>query len=212
MHAVSWIPLAVLIFDWLNDNLTANPIQAVEQRTGQYAIIWLLLSLACTPVNTLTGFRQALKVRRALGLYAFFYVCAHFLTFFVLDYDANLGWILADFGQKRFIIIGFAALLLIIPLAVTSTNGWKKRLGKSWKKLHRLSYLIGILVVIHYIWSVKADYRQPFLYGGILALLLILRLPPVRRWASNLRFRLVFKPLHQTGKELTGTHPDPGLK
>jgi len=212
VHAASWIPLAVLIFDWLNDNLTANPIQAVEQRTGQYAIIWLLLSLACTPLNTLTGFRQALKVRRALGLYAFFYVCVHFLTFFVLDYSANLSWILADFGQKRFIIIGFAALLLIIPLAVTSTSGWKKRLGKGWKKLHRLSYLIGILVVIHYVWSVKADYRQPFLYGGILALLLILRLPPVRRWASNLRFRSVFKPLHQTGKELTGTHPDPGLK
>jgi sulfoxide reductase heme-binding subunit YedZ len=212
VHAVSWIPLAVLIYDWLNSDLTANPIQAVEQRTGQYAIIWILLSLACTPIHTLFGIRQVLKVKRALGLYAFFYVCLHFLMFLVVDYQLNIGWILADYGQKRFIIVGFTSLLLIIPLAVTSTRYWMKRLGKNWQRLHRLTYLIGTLAVIHYIWSVKADYRQPLLYGGILAFLLVLRVPPVRRWFSNHRISYDIPWRLQARKKLTGTHPDPGLK
>jgi len=212
IHAVSLIPLAVLVFDWLNGDLTANPIQAVEQRTGQYAIIWIMLSLAVTPINTLTGFRQVIKVRRALGLYAFFYVCLHFLTFLVIDYQLNIGWILADYGQKRFIIVGFAALLLIIPLAITSTRLSMKRLGKNWQQLHRLAYLIGTLAVIHYIWSVKADYRQPLLYGSILAILLVLRLPPVRRWVSNHRFNIANIGIPQARKKITGTRPHPGLK
>jgi len=212
VHAASLIPLAVLIFDWLNADLTVNPVQAVEQRTGQYAIIWILLSLAVTPINTLTGFRQVLKVRRALGLYAFFYVCLHFLTFLVIDYKLNISWILADYGQKRFIIVGFSALLLIIPLAITSTRLSMKRLGKNWQRLHRLSYLIGLLAVIHYIWSVKADYRQPLLYGSILAFLLVMRLPPVRRWVSNHRFNFATVGVSQARKKITGTRPDPGLK
>jgi sulfoxide reductase heme-binding subunit YedZ len=212
VHIASWIPLIILVSDWINGNLTVNPIQAVEQRTGQYAIVWLLLSLACTPFNTVFGFRPALKVRRALGLYAFFYASLHFLTFFGLDYGFNLSFVLADFGQKRFIIIGLSALLILVPLAITSTRGWMKRLGKKWHTLHRLAYPTGILVVIHYIWSVKADYRQPVLYGGILTLLLVLRLPLVRRWVSNHRLRNIPRSSPPARNKLTGTDPDPGLK
>jgi len=212
VHTASWIPLLVLLLDWANNNLTANPIQAIEQRSGLIAIDWILLTLACTPFFTLTGFKPVLKVRRALGLYAFFFALLHFLAFFVLDYGLNVAFVLADFGQKSFIIVGFSALLILIPLAVTSTRGWMKRLGKTWQRLHRLIYLIGILAVVHYVLSVKADYRQPLVYGGILVVLLLLRLPKIRRWVSSHRPELNFKFKLQQRKQLTGTPPDPGLK
>jgi methionine sulfoxide reductase heme-binding subunit len=212
VHIGSWIPLLVLLLDWANNHLTANPIQAIEQRSGIIAIDWILLSLACTPFFTLTGFKPALKVRRALGLYAFFYASLHFLAFLGLDYGFNVSYILADFGQKPFIIVGFSALLLLIPLALTSTRASMKRLGKTWQRLHRLTYLVGVLVVIHFLWSVKADIRQPILYGSILAVLLLLRLPKIRRWVSGHRpdFTLLLKLLQR--RQLTGTPPDPGLK
>ena len=179
VHLGSLLPLALLITAALLDNLTVNPIQAVEQRTGQYAIIWLLLSLSCTPLATL-GFSPALQVRRALGLYAFFYALLHFFTFAVLDYNLDINLVLADFGQKSFILVGLTGLLLLIPLAVTSTQGWMKRLGKRWKQLHRLIYVVGVVVVVHYILAVKADIGQPLIYGAVLVVLLIMRLPAVR--------------------------------
>lgn len=187
VHAAALAPLGLLIFDFFRDNLTVNPVQALTLRTGKYALTLLVLSLACTPVNTVFGFRPALKVRRALGLYAFMYATIHFLIFIGLDYAFNPQLLREAIFEKRFALVGFAAFLMLLPLAITSTRGWMKRLGKNWKRLHRLVYLAGALVVVHYAWAVKSDIRQPLLFGGLVALFLFLRLPAVRRAASQRR-------------------------
>lgn len=187
VHLASWVPLAVLLWDYWQKNLTVNPIQAVEQRTGLIALTFLLLSLACTPLNALFGLRPVLKVRRALGLYAFFYAALHFLAFFAWDYAGNLEYIWLDVGDKRYILVGALALLILLGLALTSTQASMRRLGKRWKPLHRWVYAAAVLVVIHFLWSVKADIRLPLFYGGLLAALLAVRLPPLRRWLSQKR-------------------------
>jgi sulfoxide reductase heme-binding subunit YedZ len=186
VHIAALIPLAWLIYDTLTDNLTFNPIQAATLRTGRYAIILLVLSLACTPINTIFGFRQAIKVRRALGLYAFMYAGIHFLIFLGVDYGFDLGLIFKEIITKRYIIAGFTAGLILLPLAITSTKGWMKRLGIRWKQLHKLVYIAGLLAVTHYIWVVKTDYRLPLSIGLILVLLLIARIPSFRKYLANL--------------------------
>jgi sulfoxide reductase heme-binding subunit YedZ len=186
VHTASWIPLGVLVWDYFQGNLTVNPIQAITQRTGLIALTWLLFSLVCTPLNTLFAFRPALKLRRALGLYAFFYASLHFLTFFVLDYGANLTFIWLDLRDKPYILAGSLALIILIALAITSTRASMKTLGKRWKTLHSLVYPASMLVVIHYTWSVKADIRLPVVYGVCLAVLLLVRWPPLRRWVKKL--------------------------
>jgi sulfoxide reductase heme-binding subunit YedZ len=202
VHLGSWIPFLVLVWDYYHGNLTVNPIQAVTQRTGQIALTWLLFSLSCTPLNTLAGFRQAIKVRRALGLYAFAYAVCHFLTFFVWDYGANLVFIWMDIKDKPYILVGAMALLILIALTITSTRRMMQELGKRWKQLHRLVYLAAGLVIVHYIWSVKVDIRLPLLYGVILLVLLAIRWPPVRRWMSQKRTSWKNK-IHQ----FSATHP-----
>lgn len=187
VHIGSWIPLAVLILDHFQERLTANPIQAIEQRTGLTALTWLLFSIAVTPLNTLTGIRSLVKIRRPLGLYAFMYACIHFSAFFLLDYGANLQYIWLDVGTKLYIFLGATALLLLIPLAITSTRGMMRRLGKKWQQLHQLVFPAAGLVIAHYIWSVKTDVRPPLAYGAVLVLLLVLRIPRVRRWVSQNR-------------------------
>ncbi len=187
VHIGAWLPLMYLIYNWTSDNLTFNPIQALELRTGKYALVLLILSLACTPLNTVFGFRQALKVRRALGLYAFFYASIHFLIFIGLDYQFDLGLLQEAIFEKKYALVGFAAGLILLSLAITSTRGWMKRLGKSWTKLHKFVYLAGILVIIHYVWLVKSDIRVPLLYGALVLVLLIIRIPFVRRAASRIR-------------------------
>lgn len=186
VHIAALIPLAWLIVDYFTDNLTFNPIQAVTLRTGRYAIILLVLSLACTPVNTIFGFRQAIKVRRPLGLYAFLYASIHFMIFLGLDYRFNLGLIFEEVITKRYIIAGFSAGLILLPLAITSTKGWMKRLGIRWKQLHKFVYIAGLLAVTHYIWVVKSDYRLPLAVGVFLVFLLIARIPTVRKYLANL--------------------------
>ena len=187
VHAGALVPLAWLIVDFLRDNLTVNPIQALTLRTGKYALTLLILSLACTPINTLTGFSPALKVRRALGLYAFLYASLHFLIFVGLDYGFNPGLLREAIFEKRFALVGFSAFLILVALAITSTRGWMKRLGKRWTRLHKLVYLAGILVIVHYTWAVKSDIRVPLLYGAVVLLLLVARIPQVRRSISGLR-------------------------
>ena len=137
VHVGSLVPLAWMIWDFLTDNLTANPIQDITFRTGKDALVLLVLSLACTPLNTVLGFREGLKVRRALGLYAFLYVCLHFLTFVGLDYGFDLELIREAIFEKRYALMGFATFLTLLPLAITSTRWWQKRLGQTWKWLHR---------------------------------------------------------------------------
>jgi sulfoxide reductase heme-binding subunit YedZ len=187
-HIGSVIPMVVLLWDWLQGNLTANPIQAATLRTGRFAIIFLILSLAITPINSLFGLKQVIPLRKWLGLYSAFYVGVHFLLFIGIDYGFNLNLIEADLISKRYVLVGFGAGLILLPLVITSTKGWKRRLKKGWKRLHRLVYLAGLLAAIHYIWLVKSDIRTPLLYAGIMVLLLVLRIPVIRRHTSGLRF------------------------
>lgn len=186
-HIGALLPLAILIWDALNNNLTVNPIQELSQRTGKIALVLLVLSLVCTPLNTLFGFRQALTLRRPLGLYAFGYATLHLLNFAVVDYGLDPALLSEAIGEKRYVLVGFAAFLLLLPLAITSTKGFQRRLGKHWKQLHRLVYAAALLVIVHYVWLVKADVREPLLYGAIVVGLLALRIPMVRGMLTRVR-------------------------
>jgi sulfoxide reductase heme-binding subunit YedZ len=180
-HLGALVPLAVILWLFFTDGLTVNPIQDITFRTGKAALVLLVLSLACTPLNSLFGWRMALKLRRPLGLYAFLYVCLHFLTFVGLDYGFDVELLKEAIFEKRYALVGFAAFLILIPLAVTSTKGWQKRLGKTWKLLHQGVYLAAPLAVIHYVWLVKSDVREPLAYGAVVAALLLVRVPAVKR-------------------------------
>ncbi len=199
-HLLAWGLALWLAWDAWTGNLTVNPIQAATQRAGKDALILLALSLACTPLNTLFGLRQALTARRALGVYAFLFALAHFLIFIGLDYGFNWGYVYQDLADKRYIFVGLAALVILTLLAATSFQWWMKKLGKRWKKLHRLVYLAAPLVILHYAWARKGDlFRlqgdviQPLLFGLAVALFLIVRIPAVRQRAARLRGR-VLKP------------------
>ncbi len=189
VHIGALIPLALIIVYAFTGHLTANPIQEATFRTGKTALTLLLLSLLCTPLNTLFGLKQVLPLRRTLGLYAFFYICIHLFIFAVVDYGLDWELIKQTIVEKRYVLVGFSAFLLLLPLALTSTKGWMRRLGKRWKQLHRLVYLAAVLVIIHFVWLVKADIREPLLYGAILGGLLLLRVPSVRRALTQLRYR-----------------------
>jgi sulfoxide reductase heme-binding subunit YedZ len=185
-HAGALWPLAQLVWDHWQNSFIVDPVRETMTRTGHAALGLLLLSLACTPIHTLFGFKQVLRVRRALGLYAFMYAGWHFLTFIGLDYRFDFELIVPAIFDQRFVLVGFVAFLLLLPLAVTSTRSWQKRLGKNWKRLHRLVYLAGVLVVLHYLWLVK-DINKPVRYGAVLGLLLMLRIPPIRKAAKKIR-------------------------
>ncbi len=199
IHLGAWLPATQIIFQALSGDLTANPIQYLEQRTGRIALILLLLSLAVTPLNTLFGWRTLLPHRRTLGLYAFFYASLHALLFIDLDYGLAWRWIIQNILEKPYLLAGVAAFLLLIPLAITSFDIWKTRLGKAWKRLHRLVYLITLLVILHYAWGEKGDFfrlsgevARPWAYALLFLLLMLLRLPPLRRALTSLRTRLRF--------------------
>jgi len=189
-HVAALLPLARLAWEyWQGGLFIVDPVQEITTRTGKTALILLVLSLACTPINIIFGFKQVLRLRRALGLYAFMYATLHGLTFVGLDYGLDLDLIGQAIFSQRFVLAGSAAFLLLLLLAVTSTRGWQVRLGKNWRRLHRLAYLAGILAVIHFAWSVK-DMAEPLRYGAIVALLLVMRIPSLRRVLSNIRGRL----------------------
>lgn len=197
MHVYAWSELVLLTFDLFTHHLTANPIQALEQRTGRHAIALLVMSLACTPLNTLFGWRELLKRRRALGLYALMYATIHVLIFINLDYGLAWSLIIQTVIQKSYILYGLTAFLLLIPLGITSFDVWKIRLGKKWKRLHQVVYLIAPIAALHYAMAVKGDLfhlsgniSQPLEYGAVIALLLILRIPFIRRFFSSLRTRI----------------------
>jgi len=196
VHIGGWAPLALITYNFFTHHLTANPIQAIEQQTGIQALTFLLLSLACTPLSSVFGWHALTQRRRALGNYAFLYAAVHVLTFLWLDYGFNLWSIWRDVGTKWYIIIGLTAFLLMVPLAFTSFNYWMKRLGKDWKRLHKIVYVISPLVAIHFLLSVKGDLfnlrgniSEPVLYGSIALVLLILRIPPVKSTLIGLRNR-----------------------
>jgi len=189
-HIAALLPLAVLAWDFAQNQLTVNPIEEIQLRTGKYALVLLVLSLACTPINRIFGLKLVLPLRRLLGLYAFMYASLHFLNFVGLDYGFDFALIREDISEKRFALAGFAAFLSLLPLAITSSKGSMKRLGKNWERLHWLVYLAALLAVTHFIWQVKADIREPLLYGAVVVLLLIVRLPPVRKAVRELGSQL----------------------
>ena len=200
IHMYGWSALVLLIFDFFTGNLTANPIQAMEQRTGRHAITLLVLSLACTPLNTLFGWRELIKRRRALGLYAFLYATIHVIIFVDLDYGLAWSLIVQTIIEKPYIVVGVISFLMLVPLAFTSFDIWKKRLGRNWKRLHQMIYLIAPLVVLHYAWGKKGDFFRlqgeiirPLIYGVIVLLLLIMRLPQVRKALASFRDRVLVR-------------------
>jgi sulfoxide reductase heme-binding subunit YedZ len=168
--------LACGAFGWLGASLGVDPVKELEHECGKTALNLLLLTLAVTPVRELTGQPQLLRLRRMLGLFVFFYVVLHFTIYLVLDLELNFRTLGTDIAKRPYITIGFTGLLLLIPLAVTSTNGMMRRLGRRWQSLHRLVYVIAILGVWHFYWQVKRDVREPLIYAGILGILLGYRL------------------------------------
>jgi sulfoxide reductase heme-binding subunit YedZ len=201
VHVYAWSTLVLILVDFLTGNVSVNPIQDLEQRTGRHAITLLVLSLACTPINMLFHWPELInKRRRTLGLYAFMYAAIHVLIFVNLDYGLAWSQIIPTVFEKPYIIVGAISFLLLIPLAVTSFNVWKIRLKKNWKHLHQLVYLIAPLVVLHYGWGKKGDFFalqgeiiRPVIYGLIVLLLLVFRIPPVRRAVASLRDRILHR-------------------
>jgi len=180
------IPLGRLGWGAYTQNLGANPIEKITHTTGDWTLSLLLVTLSVTPLRKLLGVPALIKFRRMLGLFAFFYACLHFTTYIWLDKFFNFHEMLVDVAKRKFITVGFTAFVLLIPLALTSTKGWIRRLGgKRWQALHRLIYVSAIAGVIHYLWLVKADIRKPLEYGAVLALLLgyrvVLRIRPRKR-------------------------------
>lgn len=197
MHIYAWSALAHILFDFLTGNISPNPIQELEQRTGRHAITLLVLSLACTPLNTLFKWPELIKRRRALGLYAFMYATIHVLIFVDLDYGLAWSLILQTIFEKPYIVVGVIAFLMLTPLAFTSFDIWKMRLKKNWKRLHQMIYLIAPLAVLHYAWGKKGDFFalqgeiiRPLVYAVVVLVLLAIRIPQVRRTIASLRDRI----------------------
>ena len=176
VFTVCLIPLLRLIGLGVADNLSANPIEFVERSTGFWALFILLATLTLTPIRLLTGRAWQIQMRRMLGLFMFFYVCLHITTYIWLDFAFDWLDITKDIAKHPRILVGFAAFILSVPLALTSTNSMMKRLRERWKQLHQLVYLIAILAIVHFLWLVKKDIREPLLYACILMVLFGVRI------------------------------------
>jgi sulfoxide reductase heme-binding subunit YedZ len=172
------LPFLLVVTDAfeITGRLGANPIEEIMDRFGNWSLRFILITLAVTPLRRLTGWNWLARFRRMLGLFTFFYVLMHFLTWLVLDQGLLMSAVFEDIAERPFITIGFTALLLLTALAATSTNGIRRRMGHRWQTLHYAAYLIGILGVWHYWWQVKKDITEPLIYALILALLLGYRL------------------------------------
>jgi len=179
LFIVCLVPAAVLGWNFYHDQLGANPFEVLTRESGKWTLRFLLLTLLMTPLRGMLHRPWPLQLRRMLGLYSFFYACLHLLTYLWFDQFFDWQEIANDILKRPFITAGITAWLLLLPLALTSTNGMMRRLGRRWKRLHRSIYLIAILGVLHFIWQVKADLREPLIYAGLLAILLGYR---VAKW------------------------------
>ena len=186
-HALCAVPFAWLVADTVRDALGPDPVAQITHRTGIWALRLLLVTLAVTPLRRLTGRAELVQYRRLFGLWTFFYACAHFATYLVLDLGGYWPQVFEDIVDRPFITVGFLAWLLLVPLAATSTRAAMRRLGRNWQRLHRAVYAIGVLAILHFVWLVKSGEeiarREPLVYGAILGVLLLARAVPalVRR-------------------------------
>jgi sulfoxide reductase heme-binding subunit YedZ len=170
------IPFVLLLINAVTDQLGANPLEEIRDTTGIWTLRLLIVTLAITPIRYLTGWHRLIRFRRMIGLFAFFYAALHFITYVWLDQFFAFGGMLDDLTKRRFIMAGYVGFVLMIPLAVTSTGGWIRRLGgKRWQMIHRLIYIGAAAGVVHYAWRVKLDLEKPLLYAVALALLLLWR-------------------------------------
>lgn len=172
LFMVCLVPFIALVIGAVNNTLGINPVETMTHETGEWTLRLLLVTLAITPLRHLSGKSWLIKLRRMLGLYTFFYACLHFITYIWLDQYFDWMEIIRDIPKRPFITVGFAAFVLLIPLAVTSNNKMMRRLKKNWVKLHKLVYVIAVLGVLHFLWLVKADTLEPLIYAGILLILL----------------------------------------
>ena len=188
VFVIALVPAALLVRAFLTDTLGVNPAETIQLQTGRWALKFLLLTLAVTPVRRVTGWNIVIQYRRMLGLFAFFYATLHFTSYLAFDLGFAFGAMAGDIVKRPFITMGFTAYLLLVPLALTSTKGWIRRLGRKWTQLHRLVYIAAICAVIHFAWKVKVFTGDPVVYAILLTVLL--------------GFRLVW-PLLQSGKRST---------
>lgn len=171
------IPLGALVWRGFHNGLGANPVEFIQLTTGRWTLRFLVFTLSITPFRKLLNLPDLIRFRRMLGLFAFSYLCIHFLTYLVLDQSLDPSAIWKDVAKRPFITVGFLGFLLLLPLAITSTAGWIRRLGgKRWQTLHRAIYFAAVCGVIHYYWKVKSDVRMPLFYGALVGILLLWRL------------------------------------
>ena len=188
LFAAALAPFTALVVAGFTDGLGANPVETITHTTGEWTLRLLLATLAITPLRHATGWVWLTRLRRMAGLFAFFYLMLHFTTYAVLDASLDLAYVVEDVADRLYITAGFAAFVMLVPLAATSTNAMVRRLGPlRWRRLHRLVYAAGLCGVLHYLWLVKADLREPLVYAGILAILLAARLPAVVKWMQARR-------------------------
>ena len=201
VHAGALVTLGILVLRYFTNTLSVNPIQTLEIQTGKTALIFLMLSLACSPLSTILDWRSLGKRKKALGLYGFMFASIHLLIYIGLDFGFRIGLVLQTLKFSVFIWFGLAAFVMLFALAITSLKKMKKLLKKYWKPLHRLVYIISPIVVVHFMLSLKGsilrlqgNIREPIIYGSIVLVLLILRIPPVRQALVNLRVKLTDRP------------------
>ncbi|MCH7880139.1 MAG: sulfoxide reductase heme-binding subunit YedZ [Proteobacteria bacterium] len=178
------VPISSLVWRIFYGDLGANPIETITRDIGDWTLRLLLITLAISPLRQWFGWTLLLRFRRMLGLYVFFYAFCHFLIWFVADHSFDFSEMLEDIIKRPYITLGFSAFVLLIPLAATSNQAMVRRLGKGWKKLHRLTYLIVLLGVLHFLWLVKADYLEPGIYAVIAGILLLQRVN-INKWFES---------------------------
>ncbi len=199
LYVAAILPFGWLLFALLTGLVMGDQVKFMQHVTGDTALTCLMLTLAVTPLRRLTGWNELIKVRRLIGLTAFWYACLHLTTYLVFDQSLSVDEILRDIAKHPWVLVGFTAFLCLVPLAITSTTGWVRRLGgKRWQRLHRLVYVAATAGVLHYFWLVKKDVRPPLVYGAVLLLLLGSRVWLARR-----------RPSRRTGPTITEAQPKP---
>lgn len=185
LHLLCLVPFSLLLWAALDDGLGANPVEKLTHETGDWTLRLLLVTLSVSPLRQWTGQASIIRFRRMLGLYTFFYGCCHFSIWFIADHSLDPAGMIEDIIKRPYITLGFSALLLMLPLAITSNQAMIQRLGRNWKTLHQLVYLVILLAVLHFVWLTKADYLEPTIYAIIAMILLVHRLGPIKRLSEK---------------------------